>query len=208
MLPMAEALLLFALHDEKGTVVSSAFLALDHALRGALLAELRLRGYVQSRTDDLVRVHPSPPGPPAEPVLAEAWQVVSTQTEPMPVGDVLAALERSMPEVRDALVADLARRGILAEAIVERMGLPDDVVHPMSDQRHEKDLRRTLILGLLSGDRVTPRVGTLIGLVVATHLEDDLFDDPQAARVRADWVSERDAVLRGVRTAVERVEGW
>ena len=51
-------------------------------------------------------------------------------------------------------------------------------------------------------------IGTLIGLAVAAHLEADLFSDVDAAMALADWVAERDGVLRAVREAVERVEGW
>jgi hypothetical protein len=209
MLPIAEALLLFALHDDKGTVAASAFMALDTTLRGGLLAELRLRGFVQTHVSGELRPHPNPPRPPAEPVLAAAWGVLSANADARPVADALTELERGIPDLRDALTAQLALRGILGEATIERMGLPDDVVYPMADESHEANLRAMVDHAVrVDGTQVSPRIGTLIGLAVAAHLEADLFSDVDAAMALADWVAERDGVLRAVREAVERVEGW
>ncbi len=209
MLPLPEALLLFALHDDKGTVVSSAFLALDHTLRGAILAELRLRGFVQTRSDGMLRVHPNAPADPLEPVLDRAFQLLTADGGEQSAADALLALERGLPELRELISTELARRGILGESTLERMGLPDDVVHPMADDRHEANLRQAVKEGVEgAGDTISPRLGTLVGLTVAAHLEGDVFDDIAAAKARAEWVAERDAVLRAVREAVERVEGW
>jgi len=208
-LPLPEALLLFALHDDKGTVVSSAFLALDHALRGAILAELRLRGFVQTRSDDVLRLHPDPPADPQEPVLAAALAILRGAPDEVPVADALLALERGLPDLRDAISASLAQQGILGESTVERMGLPDDVTHPMTDREQEARLLDLVRGGLNDGDAISPRVGTLVGLTVAAHLEEEVFSDAAAsAKERADWVAGQDAVLRAVRDAVERVEGW
>lgn len=208
MITMPEALLLFALHDDKGTVQASAFLALDHALRGGALAELRLRGYVQTRPNGDLRCHPSPPPPPSERVLTQAWAAMQVAVEPVPTAEALSALQRGLGDIREVLVEELARRGILTATQVERMGLPDDVVHPMADGRQEKALRAAMEEGMALGDAVSPRVGTLVALSVAAHLEEHLFEDPEAARQLADRVADRDAVVRAVREAVARVEGW
>ena len=125
MVSMPEALLLFALHDDKGTVQPSAFLALDHALRGALLSELRCRGYLQTKASGQVRLHPSPPAPPAESVLARALAAVGELELPAETGAALDAVQRELPNLRDDLAGALAERGILSEAHVERLGLAD-----------------------------------------------------------------------------------
>jgi hypothetical protein len=209
LLPLPEALLLFALHDDKGTVVSSAFLALDHTLRGAILAELRLRGLVQTRVDDVLRLHPDAPAIPLEPLLSDALMILRGLPGEVPVADALLALERGLPDLRGAISTELARRGILGESTVERMGLPDDVTHPQADEQPERTVREAVWRGVEEeGDAISPRLGTLVGLTVAAHLEEEVFADTRAALDRADWVAERDAVLRAVRDAVERVEGW
>ena len=208
MLTMPEALLLFALHDDKGTVQASAFLALDHALRGGLLAELRLRGYVQTRNNGELRRHPEPPPAPSNGPMALAWSLFEGLESSIPSAEALSILQRGIGDVRELITSELARRGILGTTEVERMGLPDDVVHPMADDRPEKQLRVQLHEGLAAGISVSPRIGCMIALSVAAHLENDLFAEPAIARARADWVASRDAVVRAVRESVERVEGW
>ena len=51
-LPLPEALFLLALHDERGTVHPSAYIALDQGLRAALIGELRARKRVREVQDD------------------------------------------------------------------------------------------------------------------------------------------------------------
>jgi len=210
MLSIPEALLLFALHDDKGTVQPAAFLALDHALRGALLCELRCRGYLQTKVTGEVRITPSPPPPPPESILSTALAAVGELDLPAPAGDALDAVQRALPDLRDDLVGALADRGILSEAHVERMGLPDDVVHPMANAAAEARARGRLREALTLDDDVQPRWGSLLALCAAAHLESDLFpaDHLEQVSARADWVAERDAIVRAVRAAVELVEGW
>lgn len=209
MLPLPEALLLFALHDDTGTVVSSAFLALDHTLRGAILAELRLRGLIQTRADGMMRLHPSPPETRLEPLLARSLALLRAEDAELSVADALTVLERGLPDLRELISTELARRGILGESTISRMGLPDDVAHPSENHEPEAALRRATSEAIDSDrDAITPRLGTLIGLTVAAHLEEELFEDVDKAKGLADWVAEQDAVLRASREAVERVEGW
>ena len=205
---LPEALLLFALHDQKGTVQPSAFLALDHALRGAVLSELKLRGFVQVRANGDLRPHPKPPPAPPEPFLATAWAVIAQVSAARPCVEVLSTLQRAGGDVRASVRSYLSASGVLTESRVDRMGLPSDVVHPMADGTHEAALREQVAAGLAAGDAVSPRIGALIALAVAAHLEDELFGDVAAAKARADWVAERDAVVRAVQDAVARVEGW
>jgi hypothetical protein len=211
MLPLHDTLLLFALHDDKGTVQASAFLALDHALRGAVLSELRLKGHVQTRADGVLRLAPIQPASPVDPVMEASLGAVrsATSSGPCAVSAALDAIQRALPDIRDEVVSSLTARGILRNASVERMGLPSDVVHPMANGRIEAAARAQLGAALASGDDIRPRDGLLLALTVAAHLEGDVFADAEErARERADWVAERDSIVRAVREAVELVEGW
>jgi hypothetical protein len=81
--PLPEALLLFALHDAKGTVHSVAFLAIDHALRAAVLCELKLRGHVQTRLPSEIRHHPRPRSRrPPRPVRSRPGRCASRRSCP------------------------------------------------------------------------------------------------------------------------------
>ena len=133
MLPLPEALLLFALHDDTGTVVSSAFLSLDHTLRGAILAELRLRGFVQTRSDGMLRLHPEPPEARLEPVLAQALAVIGgDHDEPRPVPP---SLVHGAEQARQAVVGV----GHLAAVLVmQSQGCLEPARHRVRQIRYER----------------------------------------------------------------------
>ena len=101
MLTLPEHLLLIALHDEKGTVHPAAYLALDSGLRGAVLAELRLQGRIQTGTNGQVRRHPSQWGPTQFPVIDDALDVLGEFTEPHK--EAIADLARIDPEANPRL---------------------------------------------------------------------------------------------------------
>ncbi|MEN0062642.1 MAG: GPP34 family phosphoprotein [Myxococcota bacterium] len=205
---LPEALLLFALHDERGTVHPSAFIAIDHGLRAAILAELRLQGFVQTKRDGQARRHPDAPEAPDDPLLAEAWMLLVNRTEPGPAVDWLKALT-ALPSLRMRIARALADRGVLRAEGRHRTMLPDQLTFPLEDPSVETDLIAQLQSALAQGDRVMPRDGTLLGLTVVCHLEPWVFgDDAEDARARARWVADRDAIVRALSTVVKQAETW
>ncbi|RLE17804.1 MAG: GPP34 family phosphoprotein, partial [Acidobacteria bacterium] len=63
-LTLSEQLLLLALKDEKGTVVSKAGIALDFGLAGALLLEMTVSGRINIRDGKLIVQNATPSGDP------------------------------------------------------------------------------------------------------------------------------------------------
>lgn len=209
MLTLPEALMLLALHDAKGTVHSAAFLALDPALRAATLAELRLRGHLQTRaTGEIRRKTGATAGPPNR-LVDEALAALPRGEAPGSVADWLGVLEKAMPDVRDRCMSSLTDAGVLEVAELERANLPDAVTYLPARPEVEAQVLQQLLAGVESGPSVTPRIGTLLALTVACHLEAVVFDKGTraAARSLADWVAERDAVVRAVREQISRIEG-
>jgi len=205
---LPEALLLFALHDERGTVHPSAFIAIDHGLRAALVAELRLHGFIQTKRDGQTRRHPDAPDAPSDPLLAESWDLLSSRTDPSPCEGWVKALA-GIADVRMRLARGLADRGVLRAEDRHRTMLPNQLTFPLEDPSVEagqiEGARRALVLG----DRLPPREGTLIGLTVTCHLEPWIFGDVAGeARSRAKWVSERDAIVRALQIVVQQAETW
>lgn len=203
---LPEALLLLALHDDKGTVHAAAFLALDHGLRAAVLAELKLRGHLQVRSDGQVRWPPRPPPPPTAPVLAAAWRALQGAPSPGPIEDWLGRLE-ALRDLRERVAEGLTARGVLARGGSEKMGL-EVATHAMTDDALEREVREAVGDGLDAADAVAPRVGVLIALTVACHLEAVVFGErAEEADARAAWVADRDAVVRAAVGAIARAEG-
>ncbi len=209
MLTLPEILMLFALHDDKGTVHPSAFLAIDHGLRGACLCELRLRKIVQTRKNGGVRRHPEAFKPVGWPILDKVIAVLSEAESPGKVEDWMQLLGDKLPNIRADITEGLEAHGILGETDKERVLLPGSVTHPMQDGTVEHEMLARIREGVHAGEKVTPRIGTLISLVAACNLINVLYDkeDRAAARKMADWVAERDAISRAVKEAVAKAEG-
>ena len=147
---LPEALLLFALHDDRGTVHSAAFLALEPALRGSVLTELKLRGHLQVRnvgtvaqgTRPAIRWAPNAPPRPIELYLRDAMDVLTSVPSPSPVGVWLDALARGLPDLRARVSSALERRGIVisAERDPPSRTVPA-IAYPLSDPSAERILR-------------------------------------------------------------------
>src|SRR5262249_49195094 len=98
-LTLPEALMLFSLRDDRGTVHSAAFLALDPALRGGLLAELKLQGHVQIKTNGDLRWHPST-GKSTNPLLREGIAALEDAPSPSTAEDWMSILADKLFDLR------------------------------------------------------------------------------------------------------------
>mgnify|MGYP002633489918 CR=1 FL=1 len=209
MLSLPDILMLFALHDDKGTVHPSAFLAIDHGLRGACLCELRLRRIIQTRKDGDARTNPARFEPVGHAVLDQVMEALAEADSPSKVEDWLDVLADKVPNIRGAITDGLEARGILGETDNERVLLPGSITHPMTDGTAEYEMLARIREGVQNGEQVSPRIGTLISLVDACNLIGVLFekDDRADAKRIAAWVAERDAISRAVKVAVAKAEG-
>ncbi|MEM6926855.1 MAG: GPP34 family phosphoprotein [Myxococcota bacterium] len=204
---LPESLLLFALHDERGTVHPSAFIAIDHGLRAAVLAELRLQGFLQTKRDGQARRHPEAPDRPAEALLAEGWTTLADQP-PGPTEAWVKGLT-ALSDLRMRIARGLADRGVLRAEGRLRTMLPDQLTFPLDDASVEAELVEGLRHALTLGERVPPRDGTLIGLTVACHLEPWVFGERvDEAVALARWVTDRDAIVRALVAVVQQAETW
>jgi golgi phosphoprotein 3 len=209
MLTLPEILMLFALHDDKGTLHPSAFMAIDHGLRGACLCEMRLRKIIQTRKNGEIRRHPTLFKPTGHPILDPAIEILATSASPAGVETWLDLLREGLPNMRKDITRGLEAQGILGETDRERVLLPGSITHPMTDPNRERAMLDQIRKGARAGKAVQPRIGTLISLVSACNLIEILFDadDHADARHTADWVVQRDAISRAVREQVARSEG-
>ena len=207
MLSLPDTLLLFALHDDKGTVHPSAFLSLDHGLRGALLAELRLRGCLRTWRNGTLTMDE---GDAADPLLAKAHEVLRAALPgDATVMEALTALTGAFPDLRGRVIRRLEGASILVSSERTRSLLPGTKTHPMTDGTLEARALQRLRDALPQGADVAPRLGTLVALVEACGLIDVLFDDAEQDRAHdlAALVRQRDAIAEAVQEAAERTTG-
>lgn len=204
---LPEALLLFALDDDKGTVHPAAGLALDFVLRGAVLSELRLRGNLQSRASGNLRHARRPPPPPGNPVLRDGLEALVDAPSPAPVAAWMQELARHRPLLRADVIDLLGRRGVLEATDHGAPGL-ERRLHHATDRATERGLREQAHAALDAGAAAVPRLALLVAFTVASHLEPVVFGHrSEEAENFAGWVADRDSVLRAVVQAVAEAEG-
>jgi hypothetical protein len=200
-LTLPEELMLFALRDDRGTVHSAAFLALDPALRGAILAELKLQGHIRVRGGGELRRIEGPP--PTNPLVLDGYHVLLGAPSPSTAERWFSILGEQLVGLRSRVVAVLERRGILVASPKQERELAW-----MGDQKIEQSAQQRLIAALDAHDGLPPRDGILIALIVACHLDEVVFGArAQEAKARASWVADRDAVVRAVSSLVAEIEG-
>jgi hypothetical protein len=207
MLTLPETLLLFALHDERGTVRSEAWLGLDESLHAAVLAEHYLRGHIRVRPDGTVE-HPLAAPDTNSPLLARSIGVLR-RTKPTDVERCREVLEDGMPDVRDRVLGTLIVKDILEPAEIDRPSLADSDVHPTEDDGPELHMRAHLRTALHQGVEMSRRMGMLLGLVHVNGLFPALL--PKSERDIAvqwgEWVKARDPIIRMADIAVRKAEG-
>lgn len=200
-LTLPEALMLFALRDDRGTVHSAAFLALDPALRGAVLAEFKLRGHIHIKRDGSLKRTPEPP--PLHPLLLDSFQLFADAPAQSTVTHWLSLLSNRMVDLRVRVVNVLERRGILVNT-----GDKERETAWMGDAETEEMSRQHLLSALDLGEAIAPRDGILIALTLSCHLGEVVFG-PRAAEAAqlSEWVATREVIVRAVNANIAEIEG-
>ena len=198
---------LFALHPERGTLSTAAYLSIDMGLRAAALAELKLTGHIQARSNGQVRVNPALQQSPHHPALRDVLDLLRREMPQATVRQWYELLEAHLPDLKDPVAAVLRRRGIVAAVGRSRAPLPERPTFPTIDPSAREDQILLLKAAVDDGDDIQPRYGMLVGLVSVCRLVPVVFGERAAAvEARAQWVFERDVILAMAAAMVEASE--
>lgn len=206
MLSLPESLLLFALHDQRGTLRSSAYLSIDAALAGAVLGELVLRGNLRLRSDGDTRWDDRRTDSPLLQAALEALEDTPTHGR---IEALLVALETNLPDLRDRVTTALVSRGALARDVIDREGLADTSTLPAQDGTFEEAMIQHVRAAVACGSSVPRRLGLLVALIHLCELW-PAFDDPSLAgqgRILGEWVLGRDRLVQAVHITIQKAEG-
>ena len=166
-LHLYEQMLLLALDDERGTVFFGT--SSEHALAGAMLAELVLDGHLRLDGEGkAAKVLVGPEASTGDALLDEAIALVAADSRPRAVthwATKFAAVKKLKHRAATALVD----RGILRATQDRVLFVFERTRYPEKDRRPEQQLIheiKTVLLG--SGRNVDPRTVTLIALAHRT----------------------------------------
>lgn len=172
MLTIAEELLLIALDDDEGKIISSHWgpvlvhPILERGLIGAILVELAFLDRLALEQDHLVVRDPSPTGVA---ILDEFLDTVRQSEKKRPPQGWIKKLGKDDQVLEKRLLAGLVQEGILQEQEGRFLWVFRTRSHPMVDDGPERSVRER-VSAFLGGDAPDARTLLLVRLVAACKL--------------------------------------
>ncbi|HEY1368814.1 MAG TPA: GPP34 family phosphoprotein [Gaiellaceae bacterium] len=176
---LPERLLLLALDDEKGSVVSSAAMQIEYGLAGAQLVELALAGRVDVGTKELRLVDPSPTG---DELLDAALETVAASDRSRSLDHWVHKLCRG---AKKQYLERLAATGLVRRERHEILGLVRFTRYPVASTSVEEADRTALRDAVLGTGALDARGTALLALVDACDLCSSFLDRSERKRAKA-----------------------
>ena len=203
MVGLPEQLLLLAL-NEKGSVVSSASLALGFGLAGAVLLELTLRGSLRAVDGKLVVVDATPTG---DDILDQALRRIQASKRDRPPRVWVDKLSRSIKDLKSRLLERLVDAGVLRCEERRILWLFRADRYPACAQQVESDIRRQLRSIVIDGLEPDQEAAVLLSLVGACGLVREVFarDERKQATRRIQQIAESEPIGKAVSDSVAAI---
>ncbi|MGZ4598175.1 MAG: GOLPH3/VPS74 family protein, partial [Actinomycetes bacterium] len=197
---IAEDLVLLLVDDATGKPLVDPT-RLDHALAGAVLVELALRGRVE--VVGRGRLVVTDPGPTSDPVLDEALRRVADR-KPAKPERLLGVL---LKQLRPTLLTRLADRGLIRREPARMLGLIPTSRWPALDPTPELGVRHRLHEVVVAGASPDPRTRALISLLSAVDALPEVLpgNDRRELRRRGRELARGDWAATAVSRAVNAI---
>jgi hypothetical protein len=178
MLLLAEELLLLALHDEKGKIVSSAATAINYGLSGALLMELAIQGKLGYDRKHIY-IHDS--SSVGEPLLDEVLEKIG-QSKKVRSPQYWVSRLCNIKGLKQRLLNGLVEKRILAKEEHRVLGIFTRARYFVNQSSHEQEVRHRIRNIILNGVEPSERSAILIGLMHACNLTSEVFSREERKR--------------------------
>ena len=204
MITLPEQLLLLALHDEKGTILSTAATSIRYGLSGAVLMELALRKKVEIHNKKIVLVDDSYTG---DNVLDEAIALIKNLGKDKNAEYWVNKLSSKI-KIQEVMLKRLVDKGILKAEEHKILWIFDSPHYPMKDSGEESEIRERIRRVVLHKDIAETRMLVLIGLVNACRITNEIFskEERKDAKKRIKEIIENDLIAEAVADTVAAVE--
>lgn len=177
---LATDLLLLALDDERGTVLSQASIGLDFGLAGAVTMDLALRGCLRVEHDRVATTGTTTD----DPLLDDALRVIAA-TPGKQLSHWIQHLPRELGGLRQRLLDRLVAQGTLEKRERRVLLLFHWNVYPEHDARVEHDIRTRLDDALLHGQSPDAATTCLIHLATACRVTDAIYPRSEHKAIKA-----------------------
>jgi hypothetical protein len=204
MLKLTEELLLLALRDKKGTLVSSASMALTYGLAGAVLMELTLRQRLSIEDSKCILNDSTPTG---DDILDEALaKIGSSKKNRKP--QYWVSKQCGVKKMKDRLLDRLVNEGILRRQEHRILRVIPSKRYPTVYSGPEMKLRERIRSVVIQGKDPDERTMVIISLVNACSLINEIFEkeERKAAKSRIKELSKGEAVGKAVSDTVAGIQ--
>jgi golgi phosphoprotein 3 len=181
-LTLSEQLLLLALKDEKGTIVSKASMALDFGLAGALLLEMTVDGRIDIQNGKLVIQNTTPSGDPLHDEVLAVLTAKAGKLRPMKYW--VPRLASKMKKLRHKIADRLVLSGILCREKKRILGIFPSVRYPTANPLPELEVREQLKRTVLESTSPSMETRMILNLVKACDLSDEVFGKDKRKQVK------------------------
>ncbi len=204
MLNLPEELLLLALRDKKGTIVTSASTALGYGLAGAVLMELTLEGRLVIEKGKFKLIDTTPIG---DDILDDALSKIKSSRKNRKPAYWVSKLS-GIKKLKDRLLERLVHKGILRREEHRILRVIPSKRYPTVYAEPEKKLRDRIRAAILNGVEPDEHTTIVISLVSACNLVNEIFekDERKAARKRMKEIIEGEPIGKAVSDTMAAVQ--
>ncbi|MEI6545633.1 MAG: GPP34 family phosphoprotein [Burkholderiales bacterium] len=180
-LTLAEELVLIALDDESGSLLSLPPFSLEVAMAASLLMELELAGRIDSDEQKVFVISPKPTG---KAILDEPLEEIVAESRQLPTSAWLRRLAAPGPVLRERVIAGLVDHGVLQSVEKRLLWVFKTRVYPPTSGIEEREVK-SRVMTLLNNDEIPDtRDALLIGLLRATGIMYRLLSSTERERLR------------------------
>ncbi len=203
-LTLAEELVLIALDDESGSLLSLPPFSLEVAMAASLLMELERAGRIDSDEQKVFVISPKPTG---KAILDEPLEEIVAESRQLPTSAWLRRLAAPGPVLRERVIAGLVDHGVLQSVEKRLLWVFKTRVYPPTSGIEEREVK-SRVMTLLNNDEIPEtRDALLIGLLRATGIMYRLLSSTERERLRdrIDQIANLEEINRALSATVSEL---
>ncbi len=172
MFTIAEALILLATDDEKGTAVSSASASLNYGLAGSILSELAMTGHIELKDGKVVV---------ADDTLTDVsyfntvLDEIKEDHKERTVEHWINHFSGNTKAINDPVYLSLVDKGILKEEDKTYFFFFNTNVYPTVDARPEQEIRKHVNDVVFNNAEADAEIAMLLSLIKTCDLTEEIF---------------------------------
>ncbi|NIM10803.1 MAG: hypothetical protein GTO45_02350 [Candidatus Aminicenantes bacterium] len=205
-LRLAEELLLIALDDEKGTIISSASLAIGYGLAGAILMEMAENKKIEMDGKKLKLVNPGLTG---DFVIDRVVEMISKSKKDRTLQHWVSQIGYKIKDIKEKLLEDLINKVILEKKEGKVLWIFTTKKYPTRYDKPENLVRKRIIDIVMNQGEADSRSLMLISLIEACELTKEVFRDKEEYKIAKKRIKELaagDMVNKAIHEAVQAIQ--